>query len=289
AARAACRLRSPAPPPPLVCRPPWRAAAPRRPPLGGQSGSQTRPPRRPPGVACTPVTLTCSRLGRSRRAAAIAGAPARAAARSGASSAKMQGDGAGAPPANHPGEEQQQRPLPRAPLSSGPAGPPRTPGRTGRPAGRRLKGGGTAKGHGARRRAGTAATQGGAEKAEMGHRGLRGGPPSPNGYARSAGTESASRGSKGGGPESSSARRRRQVEESEEDPEVRGSKIEVLWRARAQGAEALHTSGRRLFANFGLEGLSPGPGAVKKRLGMTNRPRGGCGPGKITPSDLWVS
>ncbi|CAK0824033.1 unnamed protein product, partial [Prorocentrum cordatum] len=119
--------------------------------------------------------------------------------------------------------------------------------------------------------------------------GLRGGPPSPNGYARSAGTESASRGSKGGGPESSSARRRRQVEESEEDPEVRGSKIEVLWRARAQGAEALHTSGRRLFANFGLEGLSPGPGAVKKRLGMTNRPRGGCGPGKITPSDLWVS
>ncbi|CAK0824034.1 unnamed protein product, partial [Prorocentrum cordatum] len=151
AARAACRLRSPAPPPPLVCRPPWRAAAPRRPPLGGQSGSQTRPPRRPPGVACTPVTLTCSRLGRSRRAAAIAGAPARAAARSGASSAKMQGDGAGAPPANHPG---QQRPLPRAPLSSGPAGPPRTPGRTGRPAGRRLKGGGTAKGHGARRRAG---------------------------------------------------------------------------------------------------------------------------------------
>ncbi|CAK0824040.1 unnamed protein product, partial [Prorocentrum cordatum] len=108
AARAACRLRSPAPPPPLVCRPPWRAAAPRRPPLGGQSGSQTRPPRRPPGVACTPVTLTCSRLGRSRRAAAIAGAPARAAARSGASSAKMQGDGAGAPPANHPGEEEER-------------------------------------------------------------------------------------------------------------------------------------------------------------------------------------
>ncbi|CAK0824041.1 unnamed protein product, partial [Prorocentrum cordatum] len=104
AARAACRLRSPAPPPPLVCRPPWRAAAPRRPPLGGQSGSQTRPPRRPPGVACTPVTLTCSRLGRSRRAAAIAGAPARAAARSGASSAKMQGDGAGAPPRGLRGE-----------------------------------------------------------------------------------------------------------------------------------------------------------------------------------------